>query len=89
MFCLNSKPISTYESLTFVSGYIFFFIICAVSCTPVVKYLKKKLITLGKASAVMNTAYRLCDIASPAILIILSSITLVGDSYNPFLYFQF
>lgn len=89
MFCLNSNPISTYESLTFVSGYIFFFIICAVSCTPVVKYLKKKLITLGKASAVMNTAYRLCDIASPAILIILSSITLVGDSYNPFLYFQF
>lgn len=89
MFCLNGNSLTTYESVTFITGYIFFFIICAVACTPVIKYLKKLLIKAGRSSLAANIVYRACDIASPAVLIVLSSITLVGDSYNPFLYFQF
>ena len=32
---------------------------------------------------------RVLDIALPLVLILLASLSLVGDSYNPFLYFQF
>ena len=34
-------------------------------------------------------AYEIISIAIPVIILILSTLSLVGDSYNPFLYFQF
>ncbi len=86
---LNGNSLITYEALRFSAGYIFFFIICAVACTPVVRYLRKLLMKFAVNNTPANIAYRVLDIALPLILIILSSITLVGDSYNPFLYFQF
>lgn len=89
MFCLNGNPFSSYESVSFVTGYIFFFIICAVACTPIIRFAKKLLIKAGRTSLAANIIYRICDIASPAVLIVISAISLVGDSYNPFLYFQF
>ncbi len=89
MFGLNGNPASTYEATSFISGYIFFFIICCVACTPVVKTAKKLLIKLGKTNRPVNITYRVLDIALPLVLILLASISLVGDSYNPFLYFQF
>ena len=89
MFGLNGNPASTYEAASFISGYIFFFIICCVACTPVVKTIKKLFIKYGKSSRPVNITYRVLDIALPLTLILLASISLVGDSYNPFLYFQF
>ena len=89
MFGLNGNPASSYEAASFLSGYIFFFLICAVACTPVAKTAKKLLIKYGKRSTAVNITYRAIDIALPLVLILLASVTLVGDSYNPFLYFQF
>ncbi len=89
MFGLNGNPASTYEAASFLSGYIFFFIICCVACTPVAKTAKKLMIKFGKTNRPVNIAYRVLDIALPLVLILLASISLVGDSYNPFLYFQF
>ncbi len=89
MFCLNSNPFSTYEATSFITGYIFFFIICCIACTPVVKFVKKLLLKASKTSLPANIIYRGIDIAAPVLLILLAAITLVGDSYNPFLYFQF
>ena len=89
MFGLNGNPASTYEATSFISGYIFFFIICCVACTPIAKTAKKLLIKYGKVSRPVNVVYRTLDIALPLVLILLATISLVGDSYNPFLYFQF
>lgn len=89
MFCLNGNAFTTYEATNFATGYIFFFLICALACTPVVKYLKKFLIKFARKNLPANIIYRVCDIAFPPALIVLSAITLVGDSYNPFIYFQF
>ncbi len=89
MFCLNSNPFSTYEATSFISGYIFFFIICVIACTPIVKVAKKYLLKAAKTNIAANIVYRAIDIVSPLLLILLAAITLVGDSYNPFLYFQF
>lgn len=89
MFCLNGNPFTSYESRNFIKGYIFFFILACLACTPIVKvvgnFIKKK----ARTSIAANILYRVGDCIVPALLIILSSLTLVGDSYNPFLYFQF
>lgn len=89
MFCLNGNPFITYEAASFISGYIFFFIICAIACTPVIKHVKNFLIKHAKNNLAVSFIYRTADILSPTALIILSAITLVGNSYNPFIYFQF
>lgn len=102
MLCLNSNPLSTYEATSFVSGYIFFLIICAVACTPVMKVLKTILIKystpkrnaegkrlVSTTNKISGIIFKVTDIAIPVVLILLAAIALVGDSYNPFLYFQF
>ncbi len=89
MFGLNGNRIFTYEAFSFSVGYIIFFIICVFACTPIVKLAKRILISLAKKNIAANYAYRIADIAFPPLLVILSAISLVGDSYNPFLYFQF
>lgn len=89
MFCLNGNPFASHEAVSFVAGYIVFFLLCAVACTPIVKFAKKLLIKTAKKNLTANIIYRIADTASPAVLIILSAITLVGDSYNPFIYYQF
>ncbi len=89
MLGLNGNGLFTYEAFRFSAGYIFFFIICAVACTPIAKHAKKILMKLATKNRAANITYRVCDIALPVILIIIAAVTLVGDSYNPFLYFQF
>jgi len=56
---------------------------------PIAKYAKKILMKLATKNVAANITYRVCDVALPVILIIIAAVTLVGDSYNPFLYFQF
>ena len=89
MFLLNKNSLISYESLTFVSGYIFFFIICVLACIPLANYTKKLLLYYSRKSLIANLTYRVADIAHPILLILLAAVSLVGDSYNPFLYFQF
>ena len=40
-------------------------------------------------SAAAWSVYRLVVIAAPVVLLLLATMSLVGDSYNPFLYWQF
>lgn len=89
MFGLNGNRLFTYEAFSFSAGYILFFFICVLASTPVVKIAKRILMRLAKTNLPANYIYRITDIAFPPLLILLSSISLVGDSYNPFLYFQF
>lgn len=66
-------------------GNIFFLIVCVLACTPIVpvisRLLEKKPLT-KKVGLVISAA-------APVILIVLSLLALAGDSYNPFIYFQF
>lgn len=89
MFCLNGNPVSTFESAEFIKKYIVFFIIAVTACTPAVKKLGMR---LRKAAAKSIPAFYIngaLGAVLPAALIVLSVLFMVGDSYNPFLYFQF
>ena len=52
-------------------------------------YKTKELIISKCDTPKKQTAFEIASIVIPVILLILSTLTLVGDSYNPFLYFQF
>ncbi len=74
-------------------NYLFILTVAVVACSPIVPFCAKKLTAAaesegglsGLARAVTNTV----AVAAPVVLLVLSVLALVGDSYNPFLYFRF
>ena len=89
MFGLNGNPLSDFESRTTVMSYIVMLIIAVIACTPVIKNISERLkysaLNSGKAFAVYSAA----QLVIPVVLLVLSAAALVGNSYNPFLYFRF
>ena len=76
-----------------LKSYLFILLVAMIACTPIIPFFAKKLTAAaeqesalgGLARAVTNTV----AVAAPIALLILSALALVGDSYNPFLYFRF
>ncbi|WP_195984000.1 MBOAT family protein [Clostridium sp. D33t1_170424_F3] len=85
MFGMNGNPLSNFESGTIFLNYLFFLIAAVIASTPAVKYLGEQL--SGRLSTVRT--YNFVQIFVPPVLLLLSTAALVGNSYNPFLYFQF
>ena len=71
-------------TMTFKNN-IFFILLSVVACTPVIPAIKK---LLGKTK-ITKAAGAALGTVIPVLLLVLSSFALAGDSYNPFLYFQF
>ena len=69
---------------------MFLYAAAIIGCTPAVRLLcealEKKAYGSGKWAEVWNVLYYS---VLPVILLLLSTAALVGDSYNPFIYFQF
>lgn len=89
MLMLNGNSFVSYESKTILLNNIFFIILCIAALTPVGKKLYQKIKQICgkiKLGLYLNAVF---DISFPTILLILSTMALVGNSYNPFLYFQF
>ena len=89
MFCMNANPVSTHEILMYLKDNFVFIIIAVLACTPVVKLAKGLIDYYSKRSQAVNVIYSVYRTLIPAVLVIISAICLVGDSYNPFLYFRF
>lgn len=68
-------------------NHLFFLIFTVIACTPLYKKIIERLKRSDFTPAVL--LYDGWIIAAPLLLIFLSLISLVGNSYNPFLYFQF
>ena len=70
---------------------LYFFIIafCAIVSTPIVRKIGSLIRYTHMDKKAVATIYAVGRIAIPLILLMLSTAALVGDSYNPFLYFQF
>lgn len=89
MFCLNANPFSTHEILVYLKDNFIFIVIAVLACTPVVKTAKDLINHYSKRNQTVNVIYSVYRAVIPAILVVISAICLVGDSYNPFLYFRF
>ena len=89
MFGLNRNPFATTETATYISGILLFLLLAIFACTPIVKNLGRFFVKRAEFSDVETIAVSVGRIAIPTILLLISAISLVGETYNPFLYFRF
>lgn len=68
---------------------IFFIIVAVIACTPLAKELYKWMCRKCKTVVIFKYLRRIIEIAGPVLLLLVATMALVGNSYNPFLYFQF
>ena len=89
MFGLNNNGIISFETSTVLKSNFVFIIICLIAVLPVIKYASLLIKSISVKSHVAMAAWSVITVVSPAALIFISLINIVGSSYNPFLYFQF
>ncbi len=89
MFCLNHNHFSDAAvSLTFKNN-IFLLCFAVAAVTPAGKLIKNIFMNIGRKNTAVLWLYGIFDAVLPAALLLLSMMALAGNSYNPFLYFQF
>ena len=89
MFGLNGNAFSALSSRLVFRNNVFFLLFACAAVTPLGKTLGNMLKSLGQRSMVWLQVYNVWDVALPVLLLVLSMMSLAGNSYNPFLYFQF
>lgn len=89
MFGQNGNNIYDLQTGLMFENNIFFLIFAIVAVTPLFKAIRKPLIQWFKKRRAVPYPIYAYEIILPVILLILSTMALVGNSYNPFLYFQF
>ena len=69
---------------------LYLLVVAVVASTPLMKWLRVKLEGFAYAHGGLGTIWNVVFYSLiPVILLLLSTACLVGDSYNPFIYFQF
>ncbi len=87
MLCANDNAFhSSAVSIAF-SGHLYFILFAVLACLPIYKLAISRLGNSRVKIAVK--LYNAWLVICPVVMILLSMIALVGDSYNPFLYFRF
>lgn len=89
LFAQNGNALYTYESMAFLEKYVLFFVICVLACTPLIRNIGRRLQKMGEKNRGGAFLSGLLGVICPVALLVISVLALVGDSYNPFLYFQF
>lgn len=89
LFGLNGNAFLDFETKMLLLKNLFFIIAAFISVTPLVRNIGKLLKKNSKESKLVGFFYKAASVVTPVLLLFLSTLTLVGDSYNPFLYFQF
>ena len=85
IFTSNGKGLSDAQTASDFKNNVFFLIVSTLACTPVIPALS----ALAKKNGTAEKVWRAVGAVIPAVLIVLSSLALAGDSYNPFMYFRF
>ena len=89
LFGLNHNGFSSYETSAVFKNNLFFLIVAILAVTPLVRNVRMWIEDKAKYSKPMLYTKRVVFVALPAVLLVVSILSLVGNSYNPFLYFQF
>ena len=98
LFALNGNPWMSLSVQSELLAHAVFLPIAMLACTPLIPAVGKRFerlrgrVTEGKSGGLGMVAVTVYDVVTaviPVLLVFLSLLCLVGDSYNPFLYFQF
>ena len=85
IFTSNGHGFSDVHTAMVFKNNVFFIIVSALACTPIIPAITRlceRTKLTAKISAVVGAII-------PSALLVISALALAGDSYNPFLYFQF
>ena len=85
IFVSNGKGFSDIGTALTFKNNVFFLIAACAACTPIVPALSK----IFERNKFTLKIWTVAGTVAPVALIIISAFALAGDSYNPFLYFQF
>lgn len=90
LFGLNGNPLTSFSAEIQLQSHSILLVISMLASTPVMRWVKKKIeayaVVHGRFALAWNVVFYSII---PVILLLLSTANLVGDSYNPFIYFQF
>lgn len=89
LFGIGSNGFYGMNVKTVLFSNIFFLIFSIVACTNLGKIVKKKVETKAQTNDTISAIYSIFDGIMPVVLLFISVLSLLGNSYNPFLYFQF
>ena len=90
LFGLNGNGFTDWMLNLELQNSMFLYAAAIIGCTPFVKQLCGVLERRAYASEKWATAWNVFYYSVlPVIFLLLSTASLVGDSYNPFIYFQF
>lgn len=89
MFGLNKNGLINASVPIVFKNNVFLLIFCILACTPILKHLGAKVKRLFQATGRIPYISYVYDMVVPTAMLILSLLALVGNSYNPFLYFRF
>lgn len=90
LFGTNGNAFSDFSSVIQLQSHSFLLIAAAVGSTPLVKLVGEKIGARVSAWGHLEKVWNVVIYSVvPVVLLLLATANLVGDSYNPFIYFQF
>lgn len=89
ILCANGNAFGDINARLLLLNNLFLLIAAVVACTPVVPFLQKQLERLGRNNPAWGTLSSAIGAVAPTLLLFLSFLALIGNTYNPFLYFRF
>ena len=90
LFGLNGNPLTDFTVGIEFNSHMYLLAVSVIAATPIVRILRFQMERLFCRVRVLNVFWNLIVYSViPVILLLLSTASLVGDSYNPFIYFQF
>ena len=89
MIGLNGNGLTNMQVALSFKNNVFFLIFAIIASTPLLRRLYEMAGAWFKRRKLVPYPIYVYNIICPVVLLILATIALVGNSYNPFLYFQF
>lgn len=90
MFCANGNAFTSFTVTAEVKSHMYLLVFCALASTPIFLQLAKRWKRAGERSRLAQSIYGIAaNVVVPVALLLLSTACLVGNSFNPFLYFRF
>ena len=89
LFMMNGNALTDLSTELMFKNNIFLLIFGMVAATPFFKIMRERLKEKSQSNSIVSVVYSISEVVIPLILFLLAVDALAGDSYNPFIYFQF
>jgi len=86
---MNCNALTDFGTELIFKNNIFLLRFGMLAATPIFKIMRERLKTMSYTSTAALIVYVACEVLTPLILFVLAVNALAGNSYNPFIYFQF